>query len=145
MKKKIDMKVLILKGLPASGKSTFAKQFVTEYSNWVRINRDDLRNMRGKYWLPEQENLITDWEQYLVLSSLKRGVNVILDSTNLNPKYLSELKLLILSSLHPVVIEEKFFDTSLEECILRDSKRENPVGEAVIRNFHNKYLKNDLV
>jgi len=38
------MKVLILKGLPASGKSTYAKELVAK-GNWKRINKDDLRAM----------------------------------------------------------------------------------------------------
>lgn len=37
--------------------------------------------------------------------------------------------------------EEKFFDVSVEECIARDLKRKNPVGEAVIRSMNKKYLK----
>ena len=37
--------------------------------------------------------------------------------------------------------EEKFFDTSVEECIKRDLDRKNPVGEAVIRSMYKKYLK----
>ena len=32
-----------------------------------------------------------------------------------------------------------FFDISLEECIERDSKRENPIGEKVITETYNKY------
>lgn len=32
-----------------------------------------------------------------------------------------------------------FFDVSLEECIERDSKRENPIGKEVIINTYNKY------
>lgn len=32
-----------------------------------------------------------------------------------------------------------FFDISLEECVKRDSKRENPIGEKVITETYNKY------
>lgn len=32
-----------------------------------------------------------------------------------------------------------FFDVSLEECIERDSKRENPIGEKVITETYDKY------
>ena len=34
-----------------------------------------------------------------------------------------------------------FIDTPLTECIKRDSKREKPVGEAIIRKMYNDYLK----
>lgn len=33
------------------------------------------------------------------------------------------------------------FNTSLEECIERDSKREKSVGESVIRKMYETYLK----
>lgn len=36
-----------------------------------------------------------------------------------------------------------FIDTPLTECIKRDSKREKPVGEAIIRKMYNDYLKPD--
>lgn len=37
--------------------------------------------------------------------------------------------------------EEKFFDTPLEECIIRDASREKPVGETVIRSMYNQNLR----
>lgn len=134
------MKLLILKGLPASGKSTWAKQYCSKNKDWVRINRDDLRNMRGEYWIPKQETLITEWEDSCVILSLKQGLNVILDSTNLNKdrnKYRVE-KLKV--DFPDLVVEYKFFDISLEDCIKRDLKRVDSVGESVIRNMYDKYL-----
>ena len=40
-------KLLVLQGIPASGKSTYARELVKNSGAWVRVNRDDLRNMRG--------------------------------------------------------------------------------------------------
>lgn len=37
------------------------------------------------------------------------------------------------------IIEYKDFFTPLEVCIERDSKRENPIGEEVIRATYEKY------
>ena len=43
-------KVLVLKGIPASGKSTYAKQLVKDNPGmYKRINRDDLRHMLDGY------------------------------------------------------------------------------------------------
>ena len=42
---------------------------------------------------------------------------------------------------YQIQFEEKFFDTDVEVCIKRDLGRKNPVGEAVIRSMHKKYLK----
>ena len=45
--------ILVLQGIPASGKSCFAKKWVEEYpEERVRFNNDDIRNMLGKYWVP---------------------------------------------------------------------------------------------
>jgi len=145
------MKVIILKGLPGSGKSTWAKTYCEKNTNYIRVNRDDLRNMRGKYWLPKQEKLITAFEMSCIRESLIRGFSVIVDATNFNPTYFNKLKTNIetISSEFKVLcpdsedikIETKFFDTPLKECIKRDMARPNSVGEKVIREMYDKYLK----
>lgn len=139
------MKILILKGLPASGKSTFAKEYVERNKDWVRVNRDDLRNMRGAYWIPKQEDMITDWEHQAVVHALMHGQNVILDATNFNPKYVNALKKEVEQNFGTgVTYEEMYFDTSPEECVKRDSKRQNPVGADVIWSMYEKYVNPPL-
>jgi predicted kinase len=135
------MKIKILKGLPGSGKSTWARQFVEENKDWVRVNRDDLRNMRGFYWLPKQEEMITKWEFEAVKSAIDSGYNVILDATNLNHKHIDKLKSFVDKSTEfEVYFEEKYFDVSPEECIKRDLKRPNSVGAEVIWGMYEKYI-----
>lgn len=137
------MKVTFTKGIQASGKTTWAKQFCEQNQNWVRVNRDTLRHMRGKYWLPKQEKLISKWEQCLVLGALEDGKSVIIDATNLNPKYYNSLKSVILAEFPDTKIESKFFEVSLEEAIRRDLKRENSVGAEIITKFYNTYIKKE--
>lgn len=132
------MKLLILQGLPASGKTTWVKNFVKKNKNYVRVNRDDLRNMRGEYWVPKQEGMISDWETVCVKSSLNHDKSVIVDSTNLNPKYLERWK--DIAKEYGATIEYKKFDVDVEECIKRDLKRENSVGRDVIMGMHDKYF-----
>lgn len=135
------LKVLFCRGIPASGKSTWAKSFCEKHHNWVRVSRDDLRNMRKPYWLPKQENLITQWERDLIVSALRFQKNVIVDATNLNKDFNESTKFYIEREFGKVIFEYKdFTDVSLEECIKRDLKRPNSVGEKVIRGFYNKYL-----
>ncbi len=134
------MKVLILKGLPGSGKSTWAKEYCEKHTDWVRINRDDLRNMRGLYWLPKDEDLISQWEKTAIAEALAYEKNVIVDATNLNPKYLNNLRHMIYQENPSHTIEEKVFDVSPEECIKRDLKRPNSVGADVIWGMYFKYI-----
>lgn len=43
-------RLIICRGLPASGKTTWAKEWVMkDPGNRVRINLDDIRSMLGKY------------------------------------------------------------------------------------------------
>lgn len=132
----MKQRVIILKGLPASGKTTWAKNFCKDDEDFVRVNRDDLRHMCGTYWVPKREGLITDMERFAVESALKRGYNVIVDATNLNPKYSGWIGKI--AEEYDAVTEEMFFNTPVEECIRRDEARENPVGKAVIMRMFNQ-------
>lgn len=134
------MKLLFLKGLPASGKTTFARSFCAEHKDWIRVNRDDLRNMRGVYWIPKQEDMITEWENACIESALTSGYNVILDATNLNDGRNRARVEKLREQFPDLKVEYRFFDESLEECIKRDLVRPNSVGEVVIRRMYNKYL-----
>src|SRR6185295_16122559 len=141
-RKGIMQKVIFTIGLPASGKSTWSKDFAEKHINYVRVNRDDLRNMRGKYWLPKQEDLITVWERDCICSALYEGYNVIVDATNLNQKFMEQTKAHILATGVEVKFEyQDFTHVPLEECIKNDLKRPNSVGEKVIRKFYNNFLR----
>ena len=134
-------KLLILQGPPASGKTTYARELATKDSSYIIVNRDSLRRMRGKYWLPEQEDLITSWEMDCIALGLHHGYNVIVDATNLNQKTLDRILNLGNVKNGNAEVEYKMFDTSLEECIRRDSLRgEDKVGREVIERFYNKYI-----
>ena len=134
------MKILLLRGLPASGKSTYAKELVTKDHNWVRVNKDDLRAMmNGGVFSRKLEEQIVRTERKLAEDALKIGKSVVIDDTNFNPDHEEYFRRL--AKMHMVEFEVKFFDTPLEVCIERDNKRPNGVGEAVIRKMYNQYLK----
>lgn len=138
-------KIILCRGIPASGKSTWAKQWVNEDpENRVRFNNDDVRNMLGKYWVPNREGLVTAIKESFLEHSISSGYDIVIDNTNLNPKeifyYEQVLKLAHYYGKHEYQLEYKdFFNVSLQECIERNSKRPNPVGELVIRRMYEKY------
>lgn len=133
-------KLLMLKGLPASGKSTFAKGLLTTGQYHVRVNKDDLRSMLhlGKH-SDSNESLILEVRNTIVNSALGRGQNVVVDDTNLAPKHEKVLKQI--ADKHKADFEVSFFDVNREECIRRDAARDNPVGASVIDRMHRQYLK----
>ena len=147
-----EQEVITLIGLPASGKTTFALQWVEEDPrNRIRINRDDLRNMAGVYWVPQREDLITQWEEDLFLAALERGYSIIVDATNFRDSGRWQKLMfgyLMHAPAHPKPLRHtfKYLYTSLEECIERDSKRtEGHVGRDVIMNMYKKYVKDGSI
>lgn len=135
------MKILFTVGLPASGKSTWAKDFCKKNKDWIRVNRDDLRHMRGEYWIPKQEDLITDMENACIEAALTRGMNVVLDATNLNDDR-NKYKVKKLQEKFPN-LEAKYelFPETVKTCIKRDLKRANSVGADIINKMHEDWLK----
>lgn len=132
--------VIICQGIPASGKSTYAKAWVLEDPvHRVRINMDSIRTMLGKYWVPEREPLVLSIQEQAIIEALEYDYDIIIDNTNLDKKLIDSYYGLTLTFGHHEFRTKNFFDTPLSVCIERDKTRENPVGEQVIRNFYNKY------
>ena len=124
-------KIIIMRGLPASGKSTRAQEILKESGNYVRINKDLLRTMLhfGK-WTGVNEGLTRDAARALAKMFLGAGTNVIIDDTNLNSGTMHSWQDLAFETNSKV--EVVTMETTLKECIWRDSKRENGVGRSVI-------------
>lgn len=142
-------RIILTRGIPASGKSTWAKQEVLkDPEHSIRIDRDDLRNMSGKYWVPAREHYIKACKDIILISAMNFQFDtIIIDEMNLNPKESGELKGEIAmvndafkGGQDKCVVEIKdFTNVPLDVCLERDSKRENPIGENVIRGIFNKY------
>lgn len=131
------MKLLMLKGLPASGKSTYALELAKK-PDWKRINKDDLRAMiDGGKWGKDNEKRILETRNTIVRSFLN-DFNVVVDDTNLDPKHETCLK--AIADDMGANFEIKFFDTDYRECIKRDLKRQNSVGKDVIVGMWQKYI-----
>lgn len=133
-------KVILTKGLPASGKSTWAKQLIDENPGmYKRINKDDLRLMLdNSKWSKDNEKFIIQIRNLLILHTLADGKHVIVDDTNLHPKHETTIRQLV-KGLAEVEIKD-FTDVPLDECIKRDKSRTNSVGEKVIRQMHKQFL-----
>lgn len=130
-------KILVLCGPPASGKSTYAREFIKGKTDWVIVNRDSLREGRGEYWVPSQEDYISDLEEFSIRAAIKRNYNVIIDATNLNPK--TREKWVRLAAETKSLIEFKEFYVPFKEALERDKNRERSVGEKILKNFYLKY------
>ena len=139
----MDKKIIVLQGPPASGKSTWAHETAKAGTPYVIVNRDSIRNARGEYWIPDQEDYISDIEEYGVRSAINRNLIPIIDATNLNPKTIEKWE--NLAKELNCEIEYKKFYISFKEALERDSKRERSVGKKVLINFYTKYFYDEFV
>lgn len=131
-------KIILCRGIQGSGKTTWAKQWVLEDpEHRVRFNNDDIRNMLGKYWVPSREPIVTIMKNSFISGAAIFRMDVVIDNMNLNSKELDYWK--DIANMFNYDLEIKYFPTPLQECIERDSKRPNPIGEEVIRKTYEKY------
>ncbi|MGK5519230.1 AAA family ATPase [Micromonospora sp. URMC 107] len=134
-------RLIATRGLPASGKTTFAR---TLQPSVVRVNRDDLRRML------HGERLFTQWAEWQVTvvqraqveALLRARADVCVDDTNLRSRTLRDWA--DLAARHGAEFEvHDFTDVPLAECLRRDAARPEAerVGEAWIRRLHERYLE----
>src|SRR6266702_998083 len=138
------MQPLITRGLPASGKTTHARAWVAEdRAHRARINRDDIRGMvdEGVFKAGVTEPRIIAARDAAVLALLRKGVDVINDDCNLPQRVARDLaRLARRAGADFDVVDLTRVD--LDECLRRDAARTDkaPVGEAVIRSMHARFL-----
>ncbi len=132
-------KIILTVGLPASGKSTWAKAEIAKDPNsWCRVNNDDIRAMlNGSVYSPDYEKLITETRNFLIREGLKRGKSVIIDNLNIARRHFDDVVKIARSVNGNFQVFEKPFYVELEEAIARDAKREGKaqVGETVLKKW----------
>jgi len=136
----------IYQGLPASGKSTQAKLEVeNDLGNTIRVNRDLIRVMLHNNIFDRKltEPRTVAARNALIRDGLKRGLRVICDDTNLDPKVVKDL--IKIAEFFGAEVRITQFDVDVNECIRRDKARadlpgEVSVGEKVIRGMVKSYF-----
>jgi len=130
-------KVILTRGLPASGKSTWAKQFIKENAGWLRFNNDDYCEMlTGKRFGRVDGKFLANQRKQFVANATDLGHNVILDNTNLNPYTVKEVRGAVGYGVNILTVD---FKADLETCITRDQARQNPVGKEVITGMVDRW------
>lgn len=135
--------LIATRGLPGCGKTFRAKSLVAgNRKKWARVSRDDIRMMHhDQPYVGDRdlEDTVTVSQFAMIEALLRSGRNVISDSTWLSDRDFGDLQKLVAR----VGCEFRVWDmrdVPLEVCIERDAGRERPVGEAVIRQLHQRYL-----
>ena len=140
-------KLIILRGLPASGKSTWARSWCEDPANtWPHcvISLDDIRLMiagsaqvrnrlqseHGKRF----NDMVVAMGRHMIADALDAGWDVVADAQHANPRYAAELALL--AQRHGALWETRDFDVPLDELLRRNAARDTAdrVPEDYIRS-----------
>lgn len=137
--------VILLAGPPASGKSTWANNYVKMYPNAIIVCRDDIRAMQGfpPIGSDDQERVVTKIQNGMIEIGLAEGRDVVVANTNVSKQ--SRKALIKFAHEHGADVNVVIFDTDLDECIRRNAARERFVPEDVIRKMYdsmNAQIKN---
>jgi predicted kinase len=138
--------LVITRGLPASGKSTWARAWVQDGPRRARVNRDDLRqNLFGVAHGLEfaAEQAVTAAQRSSVEALLRSGWDVVVDDTHLRTKYARAWADLAATAGTRFEVRD-FTDVPLDVCLQRDADRiaagRRGVGADVIRDMHQRFL-----
>jgi predicted kinase len=137
--------VHIMCGLPASGKTTAARQLLAEAKGRIRrVNLDDLRAMLDdsgseRIWSHAHEQTVLGIQDAAVREAIADGFDVVVDNTHLTPHIPKRLKAAALGQATFRVHD--FTGVPIEECLRRDAAREDSVGEDVIQRLHTNHVK----
>lgn len=117
----------MLVGIPASGKSTYAKELASKL-NIPIVSSDEMRNLHPDV----QEKDIWPLIYNECIRLVENGQDFIYDATNITPKVRTNFKNIIKEHTNDFVIGTYFFDTDPKICYDRAIKRNEMPGERYI-------------
>jgi predicted kinase len=133
-------KLIVLRGLPGSGKSVYAAQQVMK--GFKRVSVDELRTMLdNNRQTNDSESFAIDVMQAVVVNSLAAGYDTIIDSTNFD-RYIAKFSRVIAKE-YKAALEFVDIDTPLATCIARDLNRDSGrVGKNTIMAMYSEFFIN---
>lgn len=131
-------RLIILVGLPGSGKSTYAKSIMDPEGQLQYCSSDKVREeLYGDQNIQGDPNKVFRVLHNKVKNQLDRGYDVIYDATNVTRKnrrsIIQEVK------KYCDEIEAHIIWAPVDQCISRDRDRKRSVGEDVIRKFLHRW------
>lgn len=139
--------ITVLRGLPGSGKSTWARGWVFDapVGERVVVSRDDIRAMitredRKQVLSRELEEVISQVEETAVRAGVLAGKEVVIDAMHLKNSYC--VRWVKLGLELGVNVSFMMFDVDVDECVRRDAVRGfSGVGDEAIRGIAGRFLK----
>ena len=136
-------KLIIMVGIPGSGKSTFAQHYIKDANNMstVWVSRDEVRysliSGTDEYFAKEKDVFKLFVKK--INTALAEGKDVIADATHINAQ--SRKKLLSSITVPDIQIEACVMEASLQECLANNEKREGMarVPKAAILRMYRQF------
>lgn len=126
-------RLIMLIGLPGSGKSTYAQQLCGKNSKLIYCSSDAIRKeLYGDESIQTDNNKVFRILHHRVKNYIQLGFDVIYDATNVTRK---NRKIIIEYCKDIATVEGHVVWAPIEECIKRDKDRDRTVGSDVIRKF----------
>jgi len=132
--------LVVMRGLPASGKSTLA---INTYGAHYYVSRDMMREQFGltEYLgSPAQEILITKMEESQVKLALKAGFDVVVDDMNLRVRYVKRWHHIAKQCGATFQVHD-LTDAPLSYCLERNEARGYKVPQELITALHDRFVK----
>ena len=134
-------RLILTRGLPGSGKSTYAVRWLSESpTTRCRINNDDLRASlfgipkNDSSFDPTVEKMLRKLRFSLIRLCAESGKDVIVDNLNLSNKLIRGYQNLA-RELGLDFFVKDFSHIPVDVCAQRDSNREFPIGAGEIRKL----------
>lgn len=144
--------VLMMIGIQASGKSTYARQLVAKSqfpnsikSSYFRTNRDDIRSLLavgpGEYRY--QENVVSKIQQDQIRMALGRGQITIIDNCHNTVRRRVDMINWLRNEFPGLSIKAVVMEAPLDECLARNRREHGSplrhrllIPDEVIKQFH---------
>jgi predicted kinase len=136
------LELVINRGVPGSGKSTYARKWVFDGTKRARVNRDDIRmQLYGlEFGGIIDEAVVTAVQYSMIRALLERGVSVIVDDCNISQKYITAFTKIAneFDATVRVNVVEVSLGTALERNRMRKDQGGRFVPENVIIDMYNR-------
>ncbi len=137
--------LLILCGLPSSGKTTISKNVASLFEDkhgipTMVISSDDFRDMlsySSKGFKPERETLVKNFYERAIATGLENGFLVISDDLNYYKSMRSDLRQIAKRS--DADYDIVFVDTPVEQAIKWNQERGSPIPSSLIEEINQKF------
>jgi predicted kinase len=140
--------LVVMRGLPGSGKTTMAKQLITDYEAFgesaIRVNNDEItQDLFGVPYKPGEFRVVQEERFYQVSKGFETHDIVILDNTNLSRNAIDEAKTLARISKASIIVCS-LLDVPYTTCLERNNSRERVVPLDTMKYMRNHVWNSEM-